>query len=62
MTREPDPWAGCRAEQEAKAKPVLCHHCGEESYNPEEVISGDLLCEECAEKFHKEFNRRGGAK
>lgn len=59
MRREPDPWAGCPHEQDAKAKPVLCDHCGEETYDPEEVTSGDLLCQECAKLYHNNQPRGG---
>lgn len=62
MPHPQDPWAGCRFEREAREVPDLCDHCGEETDCAEEVTNGDLLCQECATKYHKKSNRntRGG--
>lgn len=57
-----DPWAGSRYEREAKEKPVLCDHCGEEVYDPEEVSNGDLLCAYCVKKFYENNPETDGAK
>jgi uncharacterized Zn finger protein (UPF0148 family) len=50
-TREPDLWAGVDAHYGADIVPDKCAACGEETYAPEEMMNGDVLCPECVRAY-----------
>lgn len=52
-TREPSPWATCRAEQDAAQDPDECAMCGDDTWDGSEYLGG-ILCPEC---YHIEMSR-----